>query len=86
MQNFFDCIRGREKQLNADCTAGHLAATLVHLANASYRMGRTLNFDPVKEEVIGDKEANRLLCEADRGYRKGFNGKGRRNRMRRCDI
>ncbi|NLP12560.1 hypothetical protein GX408_19330 [bacterium] len=45
---------------------------MVHLANASYRLGRTLNFDPVKEQVINDPEANRLLREADRGYRKGF--------------
>lgn len=44
----------------------------MHLANASYRLGRSLNFDPVKEEVIGDAEANRLLRDADRGYRKGF--------------
>jgi hypothetical protein len=44
----------------------------VHLANASYRLGRSLNFDPVKEEVINDAEANRLLREAERGYRKGF--------------
>jgi len=44
----------------------------VPLANASYRLGRTLNFDPVKEEVIGEAGANRLLSNADRGYRKGF--------------
>jgi hypothetical protein len=31
-----------------------------------------LNFDPTKEEVINDAEANRLLRDADRGYRKGF--------------
>jgi hypothetical protein len=33
----------------------------VHLANASYRLGRTLKFDPAHEQVIGDDEANRLL-------------------------
>jgi len=38
----------------------------------SYRVGRTLNFDPEKEQVIGDAEANRLLRDADRGYRPGF--------------
>jgi hypothetical protein len=31
------------------------------LANASYRLGRTLRFDPVKEQVIDDEEANRML-------------------------
>jgi len=33
----------------------------VHLANASYRLGRTLNFDPETEQVIGDDEANQML-------------------------
>ena len=39
----------------------HISTTLVHLANASYRLGRTLKFDPAQEQVVGDDEANRLL-------------------------
>jgi hypothetical protein len=31
-----------------------------------------LNFDPETEQVIGDDEANRLLRDADRGYREPF--------------
>jgi len=60
--NFIDCVRSRKKEnLNAPIQEGHISCTLVHLANASYRLGRTLNFDPVKQEVIGDEEANRIL-------------------------
>jgi predicted dehydrogenase len=71
--NFIDCVRSRKKQdLSAPVEEGHISCTLVHLANVSYRLGRTLNFDPAKEEVINDAEANRMLREADRGYRKGF--------------
>jgi hypothetical protein len=71
--NFIDCVRSRKKEnLGAPIEEGHISCTLVHLANVSYRLGRTLNFDPAKEEVINDAEANRLLHEADRGYRKGF--------------
>jgi predicted dehydrogenase len=71
--NFIDCVRSRKKEaLGAPIEEGHISCTLVHLANVSYRLGRTLHFDPVKEEVTGDAEANRLLREADRGYRKGF--------------
>jgi hypothetical protein len=33
----------------------------VHLANASYRLGRTIKFDATTEQVIGDDEANTLL-------------------------
>ena len=71
--NFIDCVRSRKKEeLGAPIEEGHISCTLVHLANVSYRLGRTLHFDPLKEEVIGDAEANRLLREADRGYRPGF--------------
>jgi predicted dehydrogenase len=71
--NFIDCVRSRKKEnLNAPIEEGHISCTLVHLANVSYRLGRTLNFDPAKEEVVNDAEANRMLRDADRGYRKGF--------------
>jgi hypothetical protein len=60
--NFIDCVRSRKKEdLNAPVQEGHISATLLHLGNVAYRVGRALNFDPVKEEVIGDAEANRLL-------------------------
>ena len=51
---------------------GIFSSTLVHLANVSYGLGRTLQFDPKTELVIGDDEANRLLRDGDRGYRRGF--------------
>jgi predicted dehydrogenase len=71
--NFIDCVRSRKKEdLNAPIEEGHISATLMHLANASYRLGRTLNFDSETEQVIGDDEANRLLRDADRGYRAPF--------------
>jgi predicted dehydrogenase len=66
--NFFDCIRGDQKQLNADITAGRLSATLVHLANISARVGSTLRFDPQKEQVTNNPEANALVR---RKYRDG---------------
>ena len=66
-------LRSRKQEdLHAPLVEAHISCTLVHLANASYRLGRTLNFDPETEEVIGDREANRLLRDADRGYRRPF--------------
>jgi hypothetical protein len=60
--NFVQCLRTRKKEeVLAPIEEGHLSATLVHLANVSYRLGRTLNFDPERQQVIGDEEANRLL-------------------------
>lgn len=56
-QNFFDCIRETGATLNADIHVGHRAATLVHLANISARLGRTLEFDPQTEQIVNDDEA-----------------------------
>lgn len=66
--NFFKCVRGEEKKLNADIHAGHLAATLVHLANASARVGATFEFDPKKEQVTNNEAGNALMS---RKYRDG---------------
>jgi len=35
--------------------------TILHLANIAIRIGRKIRFDPVKEMIIGDEEANRLV-------------------------
>jgi len=60
--NFIDCVRSRRAEdIHSPIEEAHKSTTLVHLANASYRLGRTLRFDPAKEEVIGDDEANLLL-------------------------
>ncbi len=61
-QNFIDCVRSRNKdEQNAPVEAGHLSSALCHLANISYRVGRSLTFDPATERFVGDKEANKLL-------------------------
>jgi predicted dehydrogenase len=65
--NFIDCVRSRRAQdILSQIEEAHISATLLHLANASYRLGRTLRFDPQKETVIGDEEADRLLRGAYR--------------------
>ena len=72
-ENFIDCLRSRKKEnLNAPVEEGHISCTLLHLGNAAYRLGRTLTFDPATETVVGDEEANRLLRDGDRGYRKPY--------------
>ncbi len=60
--NFIECVRSRKAEdLHAPILEGHLSSALVHLANASYRLGRTINFDPETESVINDSEAAELL-------------------------
>jgi predicted dehydrogenase len=71
--NFIACVISRKKEdLRAPIEEGHFSAGLAHLANASYRLGRTLDFDPETQLVKNDDEANRLLCGEARGYRAPF--------------
>jgi hypothetical protein len=51
----------RAEDIHSPIEEAHMSTTLVHLANASYRLGHALRFDPAKETVIGDDEANRIL-------------------------
>jgi predicted dehydrogenase len=65
--NFIELLRTRDRsKQNAPITEGALSVQLVHLANISYRVGRTLQFDSEKFEVTGDSEANALFT---RNYR-----------------
>ncbi len=65
-QNFFDCIKTREKPI-MHIEAAHRVATLCILGNLSYNLGRKLRWDPVNECVLDDDEANRLLSRPGRG-------------------
>ncbi len=68
--NFIQAVRSRKQSdLNATLEDGAISCTLVHLANISYRLGRTLRFDAEKFECVGDEEANRMFT---RDYRKPF--------------
>ncbi len=65
MENFLDCIRSREKCV-ADFAIGHRTTTICNLANIVQFLRRPLKWDPVKEEFIGDQQANRMK---ERAYR-----------------
>ena len=57
---FSESVRTRQKfALNEE--NGHRSATVVNMGIIALRLGRTLEFDPVKQEFINDAEANRLI-------------------------
>lgn len=58
--HFADAVRSR-KPAGGNAEAAHRTVTILHLANIAIRIGRKIHFDPVKEEIIGDDEANRLV-------------------------
>jgi predicted dehydrogenase len=69
-KNFIDALRAGKRELQTnDIEEGAISCTLMHLGNISYRLGRSLSFDPEKLQVTGDAEANKMFT---RNYRAPF--------------
>jgi predicted dehydrogenase len=58
-RNFFDCVKSRGKPA-ANSQVMRRSHTACHAAALAWVLNRKLKFDPVKEEFIGDDEANGL--------------------------
>jgi predicted dehydrogenase len=67
VRNFLAALRQGDS-LSADPLTGHLSAALCHLGNIATRLGRSLEFDPVTEQIVGDDEANRLVGREYRAH------------------
>jgi len=66
-KNFIAAVRSRKSSdLHAEIEEGAVSTVLVHLANISYRLRRTLEFDATTMTCPGDKEATRMFT---RDYR-----------------
>ncbi|HOJ61203.1 MAG TPA: Gfo/Idh/MocA family oxidoreductase [bacterium] len=59
-QDWINCIRTRKKPI-CDVEIGHRSVTCAHLGNIAMRLGRKLQWDPIREEFVNDPEANRWL-------------------------
>ncbi len=69
-ERFIAGVRSRNRDdLGVEIEDGHYSSALCHLGNISYRLGRTVNFDPVGETFGSDEEANAMLS---REYREPF--------------
>jgi len=69
-QNFIDAVAANKRELlNNEIEEGAITCTLLHLGNISYRLGRSIHFDPVKLEIVGDPEATAMMT---RNYRAPF--------------
>ena len=66
-RNFLECIQTGQKP-HADIEVNHASSSICHLGNLAARFGRVLHFDPQKEQIEGDAEANALVR---RSYRTG---------------
>ncbi len=61
MKNLMECIESRGKPV-ADIEQGHISTASCILANLSMKLGRSLKWDSVKQQVVDDREANKLLA------------------------
>ena len=66
--NFIEGMKAR-KQPISDVWSHNRMLEICHLSNIAMRLGRALDWDPVKREIIGDARANSFLA---RENRKGF--------------
>ena len=63
IRNFLDCVKSRgltRAHAGAACQS-HITC---HASNIALFLNRKVNYDPVKNEFIGDEQANRLRSEA----------------------
>jgi predicted dehydrogenase len=69
--NFIEVVRSRKREDQlAEVEEGAISTMLIHLANISYRTGRTLSFDPATYTCKGDPEATAMFTRAQ--YRTPF--------------
>jgi len=58
--SFAEAVKAR-KPAGGNAEAAYRTVTILHLANIAIRVGRKIRFDPLKEVIVGDEEANRLV-------------------------
>jgi myo-inositol 2-dehydrogenase/D-chiro-inositol 1-dehydrogenase len=64
--DFVDAVRNRKKFALNEAN-GHRSCTIVNMGLVALQLGRSLKFDPVKQEFIDDEAANRLVNQPMRG-------------------
>ena len=66
--NFLWCAKERKEPIS-DVHSHMKMLNVCHLAGISGRLGRSLQWDDAKEQIVGDEQANSMLA---RPYRKGY--------------
>ena len=60
VRNFLDCVKSRRQPVE-NLELGHHVSSVAHLGNIALRSGHKIIWDPVKERIVNDPEANRLV-------------------------
>jgi predicted dehydrogenase len=65
-KNWLEAIRNKKPTI-CPAEVGHRSAAICHLGNIGYRIGKPLDWDPVKEKFTNSDDANKLLFREYRG-------------------
>ncbi|MCU0982611.1 MAG: dehydrogenase, partial [Pirellulaceae bacterium] len=65
MQNFFDCVKERGEPVS-DVFSHHRELSSCHLCNIAMLLKRKLQWDPDKEDFVGDEQASALVSRPQR--------------------
>jgi len=60
-RNFLDAVKSRGQTV-AHAEAGHRTATICHLLTIAMQTGRKLKWDPAREQILNDPQANQMLA------------------------
>ncbi len=66
VRNFLDAVI-TGKPNNADAETAHRSCGIVHLGEIAFRTGQVIQFDPKKERIVGNDEADAMLSKQYRG-------------------
>lgn len=67
-QNFIDCVLSREATI-CPAEVGHRSGTICQLAGIAERLGRSIQWDPQAQQIVGDSQARAMQ---DRPRREGY--------------
>lgn len=67
-RNFFEAARDQKEPIS-DVFSHHRALSTCHLAGIAARLNRKIRWDPQREMIVGDDQAQRFVA---REYRKGY--------------
>jgi predicted dehydrogenase len=65
-RNFIQCVKTRQTPVS-NIDQAVRSDIISHISEIAVRIGRKITWDPVKEEIIDDAEASRMLTRAMRG-------------------
>lgn len=60
VRNFLDCVRSRQAPVE-NLELGHFVSSVAHLGNIAFRTRKRIVWDARKQQIVNDKEANRLV-------------------------